>query len=82
MLLFPLKSVLMLQNSVTYSPILGYNGTALISGIPVLASLTISTDVDVDVDVDVKADFQSVEFFERAEIPLFQRVNVALKLNS
>ena len=29
----------------------------------------------------VKADFQSVEFSERAEIPLFTRENVALKLN-
>ena len=29
----------------------------------------------------VKADFQSVEFSERAEIPLFERENVALKLN-
>ena len=29
----------------------------------------------------VKADFQSVEFSERAEILLFERENVTLKLN-
>ena len=29
----------------------------------------------------IKADFQSVEFSERAEILLFERENVALKLN-
>ena len=30
---------------------------------------------------EFKADFQSVEFSERAEILLFARENVALKLN-